>query len=56
MDKVKSNNNNEDADEKRERSKAYFMRDELTTAENFFNVEKSRSLDVTFNSIHNMDV
>lgn len=41
---------------RRDRSKAYFMRDELTTAENFFNIQKAKSMEVTYNSIHNLDL
>jgi hypothetical protein len=31
--------------------KAYFMRNDLTTAENFFNIEKMKTLAVNHNSI-----
>ncbi|CDW84518.1 UNKNOWN [Stylonychia lemnae] len=39
--------------QKRQRVKAYFMRSDLTTAENYFNIMKMKTFEVNHNSVYN---
>eukprot|EP00347_Sterkiella_histriomuscorum_P001322 403372480 len=55
---IKQQNNNindtEDLEEmKKQRGKAYFMKSDLTTAENYLNLIKMKTLEVNHNSVHN---